>query len=103
MFSVLYHPGESLLDLLELPGLDRGVDAPDRVGEGGAEPNEERVGRDTEEEKFLVRRVRELRCLSGRREISEAVRPLRTRDRVFISRYEKGLHHLCGFVRYHSR
>lgn len=83
--SVLYQPGESLLDLLELPGLDRGVEAPERRGEGGAEPNVASVGREMEEEKFRVKRVRELRCLSGRREISEAVRPLRTRERVFIS------------------
>jgi len=60
------------------------VEAPERTGEGGAEPNVARVGREIEEEKFRVRRVRELGCRSGRREISEAVRPLRTRERVFI-------------------
>lgn len=79
-----------MLDLLELPGRTAveervGVEAPERVGEGGAEElNVLRVGREIVEEKFRVRRVRELGCLSGRREISEAVRPLRTRERVFI-------------------
>lgn len=91
MFSVLYQPGESLLDLLELPGRvaeERvGVEAPERIGEGGAEELKvASVGRGIEEEKFLVRRVRELGCLSGRRDISEAVRPLRTRERVFIAK-----------------
>lgn len=65
------------------------MEYPERRGEGGAEEleNVARVGREIEEEKFRVRRVRELRCRSGRREISEAVRPLRTRERVFIVLY----------------
>ena len=75
LFSVLYHPGDDF--------------AEDLLDEGREEPGEE--VRDVQELELIVRRccgrgrrVMLLRSRAGMRAMSAAVRPLRTREMVFI-------------------
>jgi hypothetical protein len=71
-----------------LPGR-RGVEDPERVGEGGAEPSLARLAalsaeRDGSMGAEMLRRRELRRSLVEKSERSEEVRPLRTRDVVFM-------------------